>query len=981
MEAAVTMGKSADVPATHPDQFVQWRARSIALIRLLNDWKWLAIFAGLFFAVFADVLLHDRNFIYRDAGHFYYPFFKMIAQQWGEGRIPLWNPYENGGVPLAANPTASVFYPLKILFALPFPQAYKWYLMGHIALAALNAFIACRGFGVSKAGSGLCAFAYAFSGDVLFQIYNIVFLCGAAWLPLGLLCVDRLVREPAWRWALGLGAVLALQVLGGDPEIAFVTGLLAVPYSFYFHHGAKAGTLLTAGSMAIGFGIVQFRLWYPDIVLAADSRLGWWSEVSAHPYYAAAVLIVPTIGVVLFALGYVLGGNKEGVQTAKLLVVAAVAGFLLSAVQVLPTLDLVRVSDRASPEAPHESAAFSFFPGRLPELVIPAVFGRQFSVNTRWAPFDRFENGIWVPSLYLGLVPLLLAGSLMTLRGPGLPRSLTILTIIAFWLAIGKYGGPLWIFDPNLGKAIDPVRVKNPSDIKLYGTSDGLYRVLEETVPGFRSFRYPAKMMVISVLAVSMLAGLGWDRLREQQGIRLMKVAAILATATLVLCLAVFLSKQWVMRGLQSFEPVTTSFGPFIPEAAWRHLCGSLLHCFLVASAFTLLLILRKRGVLAESHFFTLILLVVAADLYFATRWMILTDEQSIIDAKPEIVRVIEEEEAKEKSNAPYRVERTRIYEPINWKKYSNPERILEMSRWERKTIQPKYGLPFGIQYATTSGTMAIYDVEFFFAPWKVDTPPAILRGHKNMPNVLVYFPRRGFNMWNTKYFVLPRGHLFDHEYRGVLTMLATREGKQLPVLAESSPIEEDYMVLKNTEAFPRAWVVHRTESWPPLKTLRKRERIVPMERLLYREMDVGVHLWSGRKWGEYPLRSQAMIEYDGDFDLTPYQTGGEPRENEMVVFESYEADRIVMNATLQEAGFIVLADTFHEGWQATVDGHSVPVIRANRAMRAIPVPAGQHTVTLQYRSKPFEIGAAVSILSWILLALFAVALKFKRQT
>ena len=52
--------------------------------------------------------------------------------------MPLWNPYENLGIPLAGNPAASVFYPGKLIFALPisYPWAYKIYIMDHLLLAA-----------------------------------------------------------------------------------------------------------------------------------------------------------------------------------------------------------------------------------------------------------------------------------------------------------------------------------------------------------------------------------------------------------------------------------------------------------------------------------------------------------------------------------------------------------------------------------------------------------------------------------------------------------------------------------------------------------------------------------------------------------------------------------------------------------------------------------------------------------------------------
>lgn len=172
-------------------------------------------------------------------------------------------------------------------------------------------------------------------------------------------------------------------------------------------------------------------------------------------------------------------------------------------------------------------------------------------------------------------------------------------------------------------------------------------------------------------------------------------------------------------------------------------------------------------------------------------------------------------------------------------------------------------------------------------------------------------------------------------------------------------------MILENTEAFPRAWVVHRAEFIPPIRYQSKQERRVPMERLLYRSLDLGMKLWQGRDYGDYPLQSQVMLEYTGTQDLRKYQSGGPPLDSETVRFNSYTPTSVEMTVKLESPGFLVLADTYHRGWTATVDGQPAELIRANRAMRAVPVPAGEHVVVMRYFSMPFAVGAALSLCGW----------------
>ena len=189
--------------------------------------------AGLLVWCFADALFRGGMFVFRDAAHYYYPLFQLVADQWAAGRVPLWNPYENLGMPLAADPTASVFYPGKLIFALPLGYAwtYKLYIMAHLLLAAAAAYRLARHWQASVIAAGVCAISYAFSGNVLVNYCNVVYLVGAAWMPLALLAADRMLRERSLRWAAALGMVLALMVLGGDPQAAYHAGLLAAMYA------------------------------------------------------------------------------------------------------------------------------------------------------------------------------------------------------------------------------------------------------------------------------------------------------------------------------------------------------------------------------------------------------------------------------------------------------------------------------------------------------------------------------------------------------------------------------------------------------------------------------------------------------------------------------------------------------------------------------------------------------------------------------
>jgi hypothetical protein len=105
---------------------------------------------------------------------------------------------------------------------------------------------------------------------------------------------------------------------------------------------------------------------------------------------------------------------------------------------------------------------------------------------------------------------------------------------------------------------------------------------------------------------------------------------------------------------------------------------------------------------------------------------------------------------------------------------------------------------------------------------------------------------------------------------------------------------------------------------------------------------------------------------------LAPFQPGFDPSRN-VALEESGEAAcgqgsvqaRSVVpgeeryRTQSDGPGFLVTRDSFARGWQATVDGQRVPVLRANGKHRAVGVPSGTHEVVLSYRPRGLGWGLA----------------------
>ncbi|MGI9515931.1 MAG: hypothetical protein ACR2NP_02700, partial [Pirellulaceae bacterium] len=103
------------------------------------------------------------------------------------------------------------------------------------------------------------------------------------------------------------------------------------------------------------------------------------------------------------------------------------------------------------------------------------------------------------------------------------------------------------------------------------------------------------------------------------------------------------------------------------------------------------------------------------------------------------------------------------------------------------------------------------------------------------------------------------------------------------------------------------------------------------------------------------------------------------PLEDDEVVDRMGESlTRLQLRVTARNKRLVVVADYFDDDWQATIetsDGTVVdaPIVRVNRILRGVVVPAGNSQVTMTYRPRNFYRGAWISCLAWLVLILWLV--------
>lgn len=80
--------------------------------------------------------------------------------------------------------------------------------------------------------------------------------------------------------------------------------------------------------------------------------------------------------------------------------------------------------------------------------------------------------------------------------------------------------------------------------------------------------------------------------------------------------------------------------------------------------------------------------------------------------------------------------------------------------------------------------------------------------------------------------------------------------------------------------------------------------------------------------------------------------------------------NRVVIRAGLPESGYLALLDTYDRDWHVEVDGVAAPMMRANGLFRAVHLARGTHVVTFTYRPSAFYLGAQISAVTALVLAI-----------
>jgi hypothetical protein len=415
-------------------------ATALLVVALTLLFFWKIIFTNL-------ILVGIDSFLY------FYPYKAAVAEALRAGRFPLWNPYLFMGAPLFANMQTAVLYPLNWFFLwLPAPQQVAASIVLHVALAGVGMLAyARRSLKLGWSGALAAAAVFGLGGFVGAQVEHVNQVDVMAWLPWAFLLLDAaLAGGPSGRLrsrraapVLALAGVIALMLLAGHAQTVYIC-------------------LVALGLYAIGSNV---KLQISNIKSAISGQRSAIQPPPARPGLRAGGRATSNFRPLISNL-------QPLISNLLPLAIAAIAAAPLAAVQLLPTLELSRLSFRSGGLPYTEVTSFSLRPWLIHYTLLPPfgvdlaqVFGEAYS-----------EYVAYVGIIGLGLAAL---GAWRGWRRPG-TRFFVVLAGLGLFLALGR---------------LNPV-----------------YYVLYKIVPGFAMFRAPARWMLFYAFGMSALAGIGMEQ-------------------------------------------------------------------------------------------------------------------------------------------------------------------------------------------------------------------------------------------------------------------------------------------------------------------------------------------------------------------------------------------------------------------------------------------------------------------------------------
>lgn len=109
---------------------------------------------------------------------------------------------------------------------------------------------------------------------------------------------------------------------------------------------------------------------------------------------------------------------------------------------------------------------------------------------------------------------------------------------------------------------------------------------------------------------------------------------------------------------------------------------------------------------------------------------------------------------------------------------------------------------------------------------------------------------------------------------------------------------------------------------------------------------------------GEINTKTTAVVNTT-DFDLTNTQFNS---SGQIRVLE-HTPKKITYQSSTSGDAFVVFSEIYYpKGWEATIDGEKVEILRSNYVLRALQIPAGEHEIVFEFKPRAYLLGSKINM-------------------
>jgi hypothetical protein len=592
----------------------------------------------------------------------------------------------------------------------------------------------------------------------------------------------------------------------------------------------------------------------------------------------------------------------------------------LSAIQLLPFLELFHHSIRGSGISYQEATTWSFAPKDILLFFLPDAYGYFLDMKKYWVA------QCWFKTLYTGGLPFILSLIFFLFGNPvgealsGLPNP----TAAPACRQAGK-GRPYW---SDRGFYLSLMLL---SLFLSLGKYNPLYPFVFKYVPFFNGIRYPVKFLYIFILVLSVTAGLGFEKLRiylKKGEDKRLKHLLVLFSITCGFFLLFF------VIGHKEIEPFLKAKGIDFPD--FNHLSVNLYHAkrfFFYLSLFFLLLRIGHE-VKWRSWAKALLIFFLIIDLY-GNMGFYGKEKTSDFFKKTHIAEIVSLDRGY-----------FRIFSTEKTISMDTPILIADMSPMN---IYKERHLP------SLNLLYQLHDI------WGIDVirlkrTDDLYKAFTGTPSILAT-------------------HLVDlYGIKYVISVTPIEEGSPLELIysrieglqgeRENLLKENTIKLYRNRAPLPRACLVRDFKVMDSKAILSKMitKEFDPDKEVLLEEEPI-------------PLRNAECRRRNGKFSSLGDGKDPQSEIRNPHSFNSLSNQVEVISETnntlhlkVRAAGnaLLVLSDTYYPGWRAFVDGKEVKIYRADYNFRAIPIEAGEQEIKFIYDPIPFKIGTFISLFTLV---------------